>query len=172
MNAWAAGNAIIAADAWIKGIVSRDRKEAFREWIIAVTPKPKPTPPLQPNTYRVGPVAVAQNPVLAPSASVRPRAEVPISGARCADRGRADIGSLIESVFGPAGPWAESVAVRESGCTPTAYNPSGAEGLFQMLGHSDIFVAICGSDNWADASCNVHAAYSLYLGSGTSPWSL
>lgn len=164
----AAANAAIAAHIWIAGIVARDTRAAFRDWVVAVTPKPKPVTRVSPPTLP----ALTPRYAVPASSSARPRAETPISNARCADRGRPDIGALIESVFGPAGPWAESVAVRESGCSPTAYNPSGAEGIFQLLGHADILVAVCGSNAWQDASCNVRGAYSLYLGSGTSPWSL
>lgn len=68
---------------------------------------------------------------------------------------------------------AVAVAMRESGCTNTARNPSGASGLFQLMlpMHAQIFEAVgCSADQWADASCNVRAAFALWQGSGWGPW--
>jgi hypothetical protein len=82
------------------------------------------------------------------------------------------VGALIEATFGPAGPWAESVAVRESSCTPGIRNSRGCLGIFQFCGHEDIFTALCGPSPaaWLEAGCEVRAAFSLYSGSGTGPW--
>lgn len=112
--------------------------------------------------YRTLPPLVAQN----------PNAPTPVSSRRCDGA----IGALIDSVFGPAGAWAQSIAARESGCTPTARNASGSAGLFQLFHHDDLLAAVCPSlspsVSWADARCNTLAAYSLYRGSGTAPWRL
>lgn len=68
--------------------------------------------------------------------------------------------------------WAISIAWRESRCRPDAYNPSGASGLFQLLGHQDLVEAVCPGGSVFDPVCNVKAAWALYSGSGRSPWSL
>jgi Transglycosylase SLT domain len=84
----------------------------------------------------------------------------------------ASIVALIESVWGSAAPWAVRIAWRESRCQPNAYNRSGAEGLFQLLGHADLLAAVGCPGRWADASCNIRAAFLLYQESGTRPWAL
>lgn len=81
--------------------------------------------------------------------------------------------ALIRSVFVEDPDWAVMVAMRESGCQPTARNPSGASGLFQMMMpmHTASFAAVgCTPDQWPDPVCNVNAAHLLYLGSGRAPW--
>lgn len=94
------------------------------------------------------------------------RAATPVnSGGGCAYSG------LIHEIFGAAGDWATSIAWRESRCDPGASNSSGAHGLFQMLGHHDIFVRI-GCLNEFDPTCNARAAFALYQGSGAGPWRL
>lgn len=84
--------------------------------------------------------------------------------------------SLIRSVFIEDASWAVSIAMRESGCRADAYNPSGASGLFQLLGHENIVADVCpGRDPYQavfDPVCNVNAAHVLYLGSGRAPWNL
>ena len=76
--------------------------------------------------------------------------------------------SLIRSIWQRDAEWAIGIAWRESRCIPTAYNPSGAEGLFQLLGHGDL-MAGC---SWSDPACNTRAAWRLYEGSGRRPWAL
>lgn len=94
----------------------------------------------------------------------------PISDRRCPD---GQVKWLIGYTFGLSAPWAESVAMRESGCSPTAYNPSGASGVFQLLGHQDLLDAVCPPHgDWADPSCNIRAAWQLYLADGIAPWRL
>lgn len=93
----------------------------------------------------------------------------PISAHRCTGAVEAE----IEAVFGQAAPWAASVAWRESRCTPTARNPSGSSGLFQLLLplHDDLLQAVgCQPSQWMVVACAVRAAYLLYEGSGTRPW--
>lgn len=87
------------------------------------------------------------------------------------DGGPCAYADLIRSVWTQDAEWAISIAWRESRCQPGAANPSGAHGLFQMLGHHDIFMAIGCPDEF-DPGCNVRAAWSLYQGSGRAPWSL
>lgn len=79
---------------------------------------------------------------------------------------------LIREVWQTDAEWAITIARRESNCEPGARNPSGASGLFQLLGHSDLLIAACGSDAWADPTCNVKAAWLLYQGAGRAPWNL
>ena len=71
---------------------------------------------------------------------------------------------LIYSIFGSNGAAAVSVASCESGLSPTAENPSGASGLFQLMpvhweGRFDPF----------DPVANTRYAYSL--SSGGADWS-
>lgn len=75
--------------------------------------------------------------------------------------------ALIRSIWERDADWAISIAWRESRCIPTAYNPSGAEGLFQLLGHGDLMPC-----DWRDPVCNVTGAWRLYEGSGRAPWAL
>lgn len=99
-------------------------------------------------------------------------APAPISSARCSGV----VAYEIASVFGWASPWAQSIAWRESNCEPGARNPSGSAGLFQLNGHDDLLVAACPDSDpaisWGDASCNIHAAWQLFLQEGARPWRL
>lgn len=86
-----------------------------------------------------------------------------------------DYEGLIRSVFVEDPDWAVRIAWRESRCQPSAANPSGSMGLFQMLLplHDDLFYAVgCTPADWSDPVCNVEAAHLLYLGSGRQPWAL
>lgn len=82
----------------------------------------------------------------------------------------------IRAVFGSAGDWAVSIAMRESRCQADAANSSSsARGLFQLLlsYHGDKFRAVgCSPEQWADPMCNIRAAKYLYDMAGTSPWAL
>lgn len=95
-------------------------------------------------------------------------AQQPRSGSPC------QYADLIRSIWQRDAEWAISIAYRESRCIPTARNASGASGLFQMMMpmHSGIFLAVCGHTDWTDPECNIKAAWSLYQGSGRSPWNL
>lgn len=84
-----------------------------------------------------------------------------------------DAAAVINAVWAGTGQEAHALNVvqKESGCTDTAYNSSGASGLFQLLGHQDMVVAICGPGGSAfDPVCNAKVALQLYQGSGWSPW--
>jgi hypothetical protein len=83
-----------------------------------------------------------------------------------------DMASLICSVFVNNCARAVQVAKCESGLNPSAYNRSGASGLFQLLGHGSMFVA----HGWSagdvfDPYKNTVVAFDLSRG-GTnwSPW--
>lgn len=95
----------------------------------------------------------------------------PVSAMRCP---AGPIKYEIESVFGEADPWAESIAWRESNCTEGAFNPSGSSGLFQLLGHQDLLRLVCPTTDPAlsvfDYGCNTLAAWNLYLEEGVAPW--
>jgi len=98
----------------------------------------------------------------------------PVSSARCP---AGPVKDEIDAVFGPAGPWAESVAWRESNCQPGTRNgSSGSAGIFQLLGHQDLLRAACPtldpSTSWADPDCNIRAAKYLYDAAGIAPWRL
>lgn len=104
---------------------------------------------------------------LAPAVPAAPSVPQPVrSGSGCG------FDLLIRSVFGPAGDWAVSIALRESGCDPSAYNASGASGLFQLLGHQDLVNQVCPGGSVFDPRCNTLAAKVLYDSSGTAPWAL
>jgi hypothetical protein len=76
----------------------------------------------------------------------------------------------IHEVFQGQGDKATAIAWRESRCQPSAYNRSGASGLFQLLGHEDLVRAVCMNGDVFDAECNIQAAYMLYRSSGWGPW--
>jgi hypothetical protein len=75
--------------------------------------------------------------------------------------------ALIRQIWQRDADWAIGIAMRESRCTATAYNRSGAEGVFQLLGHGDLMRGCA----WQDPVCNITAAWHLYEGSGRRPWS-
>ncbi len=128
---------------------------------------------LYPTTTTTGPPVKAVNPVNVPPPSYSPTGvPAPISDRRC----DGPIGTLFDQVFGPASPWAQSVAWRESNCRPDARNSEGASSLMQLMLplHNDMYLAV-GCDpvtEWADPVCAVNAAYRLFLGSGVQPWRL
>jgi hypothetical protein len=84
----------------------------------------------------------------------------------------ASIVALIRSVWTRDADWAIRIAWRESRCQPGAHNGhSSAAGLFELLGHADMYRAVgCSPSQWAEASCNTRAAFLLYQGSGRGPW--
>ena len=82
------------------------------------------------------------------------------------------IEALICSVFTEDCDRAVRVARCESGLDPYARNPSGAAGLFQLLGHGDLFAAR-GWDvatDWSDPYKNTVVAHDLWVESGWRPW--
>lgn len=97
----------------------------------------------------------------------------PVSAMRCP---AGPIKWELDSVFGAASPWIESIAWRESRCTADAYNPSGSAGLLQLNGHYDLLLKVCPGTHPAlsrfDYGCNALAGYNLYLVAGASPWRL
>lgn len=71
--------------------------------------------------------------------------------------------------------WAESIMYRESRHTPTARNPSGASGCWQMMLplHAGRFRAVgCEPSQWSDPLCNSKAALHLWREAGRAPWRL
>lgn len=90
--------------------------------------------------------------------------------------------ALIRATFPEDGDYMVSVAIRESGCNPCAFypgrsdcnaQPNTAKGLFQLLGHDGMIIAICGDVRlWSDPYCNAKVARALYDSSGRSPWRL
>lgn len=102
-------------------------------------------------------------------------APAPISSLRCPP---GPIKDELDRTFGIAAPWVESVAMRESHCTATAYNRSGASGVLQMMMpmHSGLVAVACPGRNPSEAvfdpRCNIAAAFSLFVGGGVGPWRL
>lgn len=81
------------------------------------------------------------------------------------------IEALICSVFVEDCGRAIRIARCESGLNPYARNRSGAVGLFQLLGHGDMFEAHGWSaSDWSDPWKNTVVAHDLYLSSGWRPW--
>jgi len=97
--------------------------------------------------------------------------------------------AVLDSLFPPTGcvdamrrvwpesewSWAESIMFRESRNTPTARNPSGASGCWQML--LPLLAGRCravGCDpsRWSDPLCNSRAAFHLFGEAGRAPWRL
>jgi len=58
---------------------------------------------------------------------------------------------------------ASCIVGRESGWSPTALNPSGAAGLFQLMAYPDLAHAF-------DPVWNVATAYTLYTERQWEPW--
>lgn len=82
-----------------------------------------------------------------------------------------DIEGVICSVFTTNCAQAVRVARCESGLNPNAANPSGARGLFQLLGHQSLYEAHgWSSADWADPYVNTVVAHDLWRSSGWSPW--
>lgn len=82
------------------------------------------------------------------------------------------VAQVICSVFVDNCAQAVRVAMCESHLNPEARNRSGALGLFQLLGHGDLFAAH-GWDvtvDWDDALKNTVVAHDLWSSSGWSPW--
>lgn len=80
---------------------------------------------------------------------------------------------MIRQVFGAAAPRALRIARCESNLVPTARNPSGASGVFQIMLplHSGRFYARGWSPaDWRDPWKNIVVAHDLYLDSGFGPW--
>lgn len=80
-----------------------------------------------------------------------------------------DVEGYILFVFGADGPAAVAVATCESGLDPSAYNPSGASGVFQIMPSTALAI---GADPALlfDAKYNIDTAYRLYQQQGWSPW--
>jgi cell wall-associated NlpC family hydrolase len=64
-------------------------------------------------------------------------------------------------------PLMAAIAMAESGGNPNAYNPSGASGLWQILGAPDNWH---GSTNWMDPAVNARAAVAKYKTQGLDAW--
>ena len=101
---------------------------------------------------------------VAPTGSPAPPAPAGDGGCQYADQIRAAWADT------PDGDTMIRIAMRESHYTADAYNPSGASGIFQLLGHQNLIDAVCPGGSVFDAACNIAAARLLYDGSGLRPW--
>lgn len=86
----------------------------------------------------------------------------------------ADLAGTVSAVFGDQAGRALDIARRESGCTDTARNSSGASGVFQIMMplHEALVIQICGSAARVfEPACNTAVAWALSNG-GTNfaPW--
>lgn len=110
-----------------------------------------------------------------------PRSSVPVSP-RAAGGSRCAYAALIRQVWQRDAEWAIGIAWRESRCIPTALNPLGSAGLFQLYRHDDLLAQVCRGvsprASWKMPACNVGAAWLLYqlseraYGDGRRPWRL
>lgn len=78
-----------------------------------------------------------------------------------------EIVAIIREAFAGTGmeDWALRIAWRESNCQPGVVSGEGALGLFQLLGHDDLF-----DGSWDDPVVNARAARALYDQCSTGPW--
>lgn len=87
---------------------------------------------------------------------------------------RGDVNAIhrvIQRVWGSDSYWAFTIVQRESGFNPAATNPSsGACGLFQMLGHENMFVMAGLGGRCHEAVANIIVARTLFEAAGRSPW--
>jgi hypothetical protein len=81
---------------------------------------------------------------------------------------------VIHAHFGTAGQEAVKIARCESGLNPSAMNPLGYYGLFQLgISHAASFEAVTGrsfATSWSDPHANAQYARYLYGQRGWSPW--
>jgi len=88
---------------------------------------------------------------------------------------RCQVEPLIREIWQTDVEWALRIAWRESRCVPSARNPSGSSGIFQLQLplHNDLLRAAgCTPADWDIPSCNIRAAWLLYQGAGRRPWHL
>lgn len=77
------------------------------------------------------------------------------------------IPTMISQIFGAYGPGAINVARCESGLNPSAYNPSGASGLFQIMPGTWAGTSQAGRSLY-DAQANALAAHEIFVRDGYS----
>ena len=77
--------------------------------------------------------------------------------------------TLNQNGFGYTWSVAKEIIACESGWNPNAKNSSGAKGLWQLLGHDDLFI---NGMNWANPADNTKVAMSLMRGETVrgNPW--
>jgi len=129
----------------------------------------------------VRPVSTTTSAPSHPTTVAPPRPPVPVSP-RAAGGSRCAYAALIRHVWQRDAEWAIGIAWRESRCIPTALNPSGSAGLFQLYRHDDLLAQVCRgvspAASWKMPACNVGAAWLLYqlseraYGDGRRPWRL
>jgi len=77
------------------------------------------------------------------------------------------IPAMIDSIFGANGPAAINVARCESGLNPSAFNPSGASGLFQIMPGTFAGTSEAGQSIF-NAQANALAAHEIFVRDGYS----
>jgi len=77
------------------------------------------------------------------------------------------ISGMINEIFGAYGSGAINVARCESGLNPSAYNPSGASGLFQIMPSTWARTSQAGSSPY-NAQANAIAAHEIFVRDGYS----
>lgn len=106
--------------------------------------------------------------------SLNPDQQTQVIEALQANNRHSDCISAMEATW-PADThaWGRKIIMRESGNSPTARNPSGASGCWQLMlpMHSGRFTRVgCSPSQWSDPDCNSKAALTLYQEAGTRPW--
>ena len=144
--------------------------DALHHWryapVVVVTPHTKAPPA---NTPDQASLTITPSPSPSPStAAPEPEPSTSSSPAPVATGGifsYSQLEQLWVSVGGPS--WAEgaaaTVAECESGGNPNAYNPSGASGLWQILGAPQNWT---GSTDWFNPTVNAEAAVAKFTQSG------
>lgn len=133
------------------------------------TPPTTAVPTTSPPTTRPAPP-----PTTAPPPTAPPATEPPTTAPPSPPPAAGSVEEIIHAHFGPAGDQAVAIARCESGLNPSARNPAGYYGLFQLnVSHAASFEAVTGQpfdQAWSDADANTRYAKYMYDRSGWSAW--
>jgi len=136
----------------------------------APTPRPTPTPTPRPTPTPTPAPRPSPSPTPAPSGSAQPPSDT--NPPTSTPYSRAQIEQMIRTAAANAGVNADcmvSLAQRESGLNPNAYNPSGPyDGLFQFW--PPTYRAHGGTDIWNPQQQSTVAAQMMAQGDGNAAW--
>lgn len=108
--------------------------------------------------------------------ATKPHVAAPVAPVVSRTQSCADLAPIVYAIFTTNPEKAMQVAARESGCTDTARNPSGASGIFQIMMpmHAAFVEGVCGpgADRIWDPVCNTMTAWEMSNhGTNWGPWS-